>query len=60
MTTTSAAALRHEFWCLPRVGADEVRIESYDTPRYGEDGITQIGIIRVTRCVECGVTHYVG
>ncbi len=60
MNTTTPSALLHERFCLPRPGASAPRIEVYDAARYGEDGITQVGVIRVTRCIECGNATYDG
>ncbi len=59
MTTTSPT-LRHAYFCLERPGADGPRLESYDAPRYGEDGTTHIGVVRVVRCQECGAATYDG
>jgi len=60
MTATAPSALRHEIFCLPRPGADGPRLESYDAPRYGEDGTTHIGVVQVVRCQECGSATYDG
>ena len=50
--------IRHEEFCLPRPGADEPRVESYSP--LGDDLATGRSrpVAVVTRCVECGATHY--
>jgi hypothetical protein len=50
--------LRHEEFCTPRPDADAPRIETFpyyaDDPATGRSRVTH----RITRCVECGATHY--
>ncbi len=54
MTNTSTDRLQHQRYCLARPGEDQVRLESYNQTRYGEDGVTAIGSARIDRCLECG------
>jgi len=54
MTSTSTSNLRHERYCLPRVGESELRLESYTQAKYGPDGVTAVGASRICRCIECG------
>lgn len=58
MTTT--VALEHLYFCTPRPGEDGPRIEGYSVPKYTADGVSQIGVVRCTRCMECGVIAYDG
>lgn len=60
MTIAGATALEHLYFCTPRPGEDGPRIEAYTSPRYSQDGISQIGAVRCVRCLECGVTSYDG
>jgi hypothetical protein len=57
---TTATALKHEEFCLPRPGADAPRVETWRAPRYAADGITPAGSVAVVRCVECGSATYDG
>lgn len=52
------APIRHEEFCLPRPNADAPRVESY--PYLADDLSTGRSrpVAIVTRCVECGATHY--
>lgn len=54
----SESKIRHEEFCLPRPGEDGPRVESYS--HLGDDPTTGRSrpIARVTRCLECGATHY--
>lgn len=51
-------ALRHEYFCLPRPGDEEPRVEGFVA--YIDD--VETGRSRpvsfVTRCLECGAQHY--
>jgi hypothetical protein len=57
-TNKTAADIRHEEFCLPRLGLAERRIESYvhfdDDPKSGRSRPTH----DVTRCLECGAANY--
>jgi len=50
--------IRHEEFCLPRPGEDEPRLETY--PYLADDLATGRArpVAQVTRCIECGATHY--
>lgn len=50
--------IRHEEFCLPRPGADGPRVESY--PYLADDVASGRSrpVATVTRCIECGATHY--
>lgn len=56
---TTALALDHEPFCLPRPGSDEPRIETYRADRTDETGLV-IGRASVTRCIECGAQEVRG
>lgn len=51
-------AIRHEAWCRPTDGRDEVRIEQYVLYRDAPDSNRSVPNVRATRCVECAETHY--
>ena len=55
---TPLPALRHEEFCQPTGGREQIRIEQYfaytDNPETGRSHATH----KVTRCMECGVAHY--
>lgn len=50
--------VRHEEFCQPQPGSDEVRMETFsflsEDPESGRERPSH----RVTRCVECGAAHY--
>ena len=39
---------------MPRPGEVEARMESYTSPRFGQDGVSVVGHAVVNRCMECG------
>lgn len=56
---TTATALRHEEFCLPRPGEDAARIEGYRQPKYDDKGLA-VASVSVVRCLECGAASYDG
>lgn len=57
---TIAVELKHEYFCLPRPGNIEPRIEQYRQTVIAEDGITPVRSVLVTRCIECAAASYDG
>ncbi len=57
---TTATALKHEEFCLPRPGEAEPRVESWRAQKTGPDGVTPAGFVLVVRCTECGSATYDG
>lgn len=49
----NAELIKHAYFCLPRPGLTEPRLESFHRDRTGDDGTTVIARPRVTRCLEC-------
>ena len=66
MNTTNQTAptgddrLKHAEYCMPRPGESELRIEKWDQPIYGPEGVHAIGTVAVVRCIECSAASYDG
>lgn len=56
--TKTVSKVRHEEFCTPRPGEDGPRIENY--LHFADDVATGRSrpVARVTRCLDCGATHY--
>lgn len=57
-STPRTVQVSHEYFCQPRPGAEEPRIEAFTAAKVDATGVETGQSVRVTRCQECGAARY--